>query len=247
MKKILKKLLKINKPSSRIIDTRFDSRYLNQDVPLSTTASHMNWPDYIFNLGNHSNKRILEIGSREVTGISSARKRLSKAEYIGFDYYPGANVDVVGDAHKLSSYFENEEKFDIVFSSACFEHFAMPWKVTSEIAKVLKVGGYVMIETHFTYSAHERPWHFFHFTDIGLKTLFSPALGFECIEAGMSNPLVARFSSLADRYLRLKPVKGLYCHSEFLGKKVKDVENFSWDNVDIKELVGDTHYPFDQE
>ncbi|QYA24034.1 class I SAM-dependent methyltransferase [Gramella sp. MT6] len=246
MKKILKKFLKLNNASPQIIDSRFDSRYLNPNVPLSTTVSHMNWPDYIFELGNHSDKRILEIGSREVTGISNARKRLSKAKYIGFDYYPGANVDVVGDAHKLSSYFENEDKFDIIFSSACFEHFAMPWKVTSEIAKVLKVGGYIMVETHFAYSAHERPWHFFHFTDIGLKTLFSPALGFECIEAGMSNPLVARFSSLADKYLRLKPVRGLYCHSEFFGKKVMDVEDFSWDKVEINELIGDTQYPIDQ-
>lgn len=246
MKKILKKLLKKYKTPAKVIDSSFDSSYLDPNVPLATTASHMKWPDYIYELGNKPEKRILEIGSREVTGKSKARQNLSKAQYIGFDYYSGANVDVVGDAHKLSSYFENEEKFDIIFSSACFEHFAMPWKVASEISKVLKVGGYLMIETHFAYSSHERPWHFFHFTDIGLKTLFSPALGFECIEAGMSNPLVARFSSLADKYLRLRPVRGLYCHSEFLGKKVKNVDNFSWDQVELKEIVGETQYPLNR-
>jgi 2-polyprenyl-3-methyl-5-hydroxy-6-metoxy-1,4-benzoquinol methylase len=52
-------------------------------------------------------------------------------------------VDIVGDAHKLSSYFENGKQFDIVFSSAVFEHFAMPWIVATEIAKILKVGGFV--------------------------------------------------------------------------------------------------------
>ena len=59
--------------------------------------------------------RILEIGSRKVTGQSNARKELSNAKYIGFDFYPGnnVNVDVVGDANKLSSCFEGEEKFDM--------------------------------------------------------------------------------------------------------------------------------------
>ena len=102
----------------------------------------------------------------------------------------------------LSSYFNGVEKFDIIYSSACFEHFAMPWVVSTEIAKLLKVGGIVFIETHFSFSSHERPWHFFQFSDMALKVLFSEALGFECIEAGMSNPMIGRFSSLADDYLK---------------------------------------------
>lgn len=143
----------------------------------------------------------------------------------------------------LSTYFNKDEKFDIIYSSACFEHFAMPWIVATEIAKLLKVGGLIFVETHFSFSAHERPWNFFQFSDMGLKTLFSPALGFECIEVGMSNPIVGRFSSLADDYLKLKPVVGLYCHVEFFGKKIREVENFRWENVNLNEVVGSTKYP----
>ena len=73
--------------------------------------------------------------------------------------------------------------------------------------------------------------------------MFSGALGFECIEAGVSNPLVGRFSRLADGYLRNKPVKGLYCHSEYLGKKIKEVDDFDWSAVDLEEMVGGTNYP----
>ena len=72
---------------------------------------------------------------------------------------------------------------------------------------------------------------------MGLRVLFSEAMGFECIEAGMSNPIVGRFSSLADKYLRYKWVPALYCHSEFLGKKVRDVESFDWNKIDVAELV----------
>lgn len=220
-----------------------DRYFLCDDAPLSQLVSHQKWRNYLYEIGNKPGMKILEVGSREVTGKSIDRQRFCHAEYIGFDFYSGPNVDVVGDAHQLSSYFDKGTKFDMIYSSACFEHFTMPWVVATEMTKLLKVGGIVFVETHFSFSSHERPWHFFHFTDMGLKALFSPALGFECIEAGFSNPLVGRFSSLADKYLRNQPVKGLYCHTEYLGKKVKDVEHFDWATVNLKEIVEDTKYP----
>ncbi len=219
-----------------------DSKYLDRNVPMSDLVSHRNYMQYLINAGNHKNLRILEIGSREVTGASTARKLFSNAEYVGFDLYAGVNVDVVGDAHKLSQYFGNQ-RFDIIYSSATFEHFAMPWVVATEISKLLNVGGLVFVETHMSFSSHERPLHFFQFSDMALRVLFSPALGFECIEAGVSNPMVGRFSIHADRYLRLKPIGGLYCHSEFLGRKIKQVDQFDWNSVDLKDVVGTTTYP----
>jgi hypothetical protein len=186
---------------------------------------------------------VLEIGSREVTGAPAHRKAFRSAEYIGFDYYPGANVDVVGDAHRLLAYFDPEEPFDLIFSAAVFEHLAMPWVVAEQIARLLKVGGHVFVETHFSYSSHERPWHFFQFSDMALRVLFSPALGFECIESGVSNPLVGRFSSRSDEYLRNLRVRGLYCHTEYLGRKVREVTDFSWSGVPLDVVVGSTAYP----
>jgi SAM-dependent methyltransferase len=195
--------------------TQFDEKFLDENVPASENISHSKWNDYLTGFANHSGMEILEIGSREVTGKSNWRSKLSKAHYTGFDFYKGNNVDITGDAHKLSTYFKKEQKFDIIFSSACFEHFAMPWVVAMEIAKLLKIGGLVIIETHFSYSSHERPWHFFQFSDMGLRALFSKALGFECIEAAMSNPIVGRFSTFADHYLKHQPVMGLCCNSEY--------------------------------
>lgn len=219
-----------------------DHKLLDPQVPLSKVASHANYMNYLEREGNKPGFRILEIGSREVTGVSEARQRFSRAEYVGFDFYAGPNVDVVGDAHKLASYFE-PQSFDVVYTSACFEHFAMPWLVAAEIRKILKTGGIVFVETHFSFSSHERPWHFFQFSDMALRALFSPAAGFECIEAGMSNPIVGRFSHLADEYLRFRRVPGLYCHSEFLGRKIRDVPDFSWSSVQLDDVVGNSKYP----
>jgi len=243
MNKLLKQVLLGFRKLPLLIESRFDKEFLAPDVPMSRIVSHQQWQKYLYEIGNKPGMRVLEIGSREVTGASNARNEFAKAEYVGFDYYPGDNVDVVGDAHKLASYFEQDKKFDLVYSSACFEHFAMPWIVAIEISKVLKVGGFVFVETHFSFSSHERPWHFFQFSDMALRILFSDALGFECVEAGMSNPIVGRFSSLADPYLKNKPVRGLYCHSEYLGRKTRDVKNFEWKYSDLENVVGGTRYP----
>ena len=224
-------------------ESRFDKQFLAPDVPMSGLVSHRNWADHLCEIGNKPGMRILEIGSREVTGASSFRERLSKADYVGFDYYEGANVDVVGDVHKLSSYFSEGERFDLIFSASCFEHFAMPWIAATEIRKLLKLNGLVFVETHFSYSSHERPWHFFQFSDMALRSLFSEAMGFECIEAGVSNPIVGRFSSLADKHLRNRPVSHLYCHSEYLGRKVREIDDFEWSQVKLEDVVGESKYP----
>jgi len=243
MNTLLKQILLNFRKLPLLIESRFDKGFLASDVPMSRLVSHQKWQKYLYEIGNKPGMRVLEIGSREVTGASNARKEFSKAEYVGFDYYPGNNVDIVGDAHKLSSYFENGKQFDLIYSSAVFEHFTMPWIVATEIAKLLKVGGFVFAETHFSHGSHERPWHFFQFSDMALKVLFSEALGFECIEAGMSNPIVGRVSSLEDTHLKNELVYGLYCHSAYLGKKIRDVKNFDWEQIDLASVVGETNYP----
>jgi len=237
-----KALMAIYKSLVRLFGSFFDSIYLDPDVPISKLVGHSSYLQYLTDIGNHKGIKILEIGSREVTGKSDARNRFSNAEYVGFDYYPGPNVDVVGDAHKISQYF-GDEKFDIIYSSAVFEHLAMPWLAATEIAKILKIGGLIFVETHYSFKSHERPWHFFQFSEMALRVLFSPALGIECIEAGTSNPIVGRFSSLADDNLKFRPISGLYCHSGFLGRKIRNVDQFDWRDVSLEEVVGSTKYP----
>lgn len=226
-----------------VTDAMKDHSFLRKDVPLSDRAKHSNQDALAKSIGCKPGMNVLEIGSRRVTSSRSLRQSIEEAgaTYVGFDYHPGDNVDVVGDAHKLSSYFDN--KFDLIYSTAVFEHLAMPWIVAVEISKVLKVGGALILETHFSFSSHERPWHFFQFSDMALRCLFSPALGFECIEAGMSNPMVGRFSALADAYLKRQPITGLYCHSDYYGIKKKDVQNFDWNLLNTSEVVDNTHYP----
>ncbi len=217
-----------------------DSMYLASDVPISKEINHNNWQNYIVKLADKPGNRVLEVGSRVVVS-NSMRKLFKHAEYVGFDYYPGENVDITGDAHKLSSYFD--KKFDLIYSTAVFEHLAMPWIVSQEIVKLLNVGGYVFLETHYSYASHERPWHFFQFSENALKVLFNEKMGVKCILAGCSNPINACFSGQASEYLRYKPIGGMYCHSEFLGQKIKEVSDFNWYNCTTSEICNNSHYP----
>lgn len=153
-------------------------RFWMNKISPPENVSHSDWVDFLSKSFNKKGLRILELGSRNVTG-ANLRSKFSVADYVGFDFYAGENVDVVGDAHKLSSYFNGQEKFDLIFSSAVFEHLHMPWVAALEIQKMLKIGGFVFIETHFSFSSHERPWHFFQFSDMGLRALFNDSLGFD--------------------------------------------------------------------
>jgi hypothetical protein len=241
MKNIFKKTIDFSGRSLGFLFT-LPFRLRGQMILKPKYVSHENWMNYLIEHFNRPGMRVLEVGSRNVTG-TNFRKNFNHASYFGFDFYEGENVDIVGDAHKLSNYFSNQEKFDLIFSSAVFEHLHMPWVAAYEIQKMLKVGGYVFIETHFSFSSHERPWHFFQFSDMGLRALFNDSLGFDLIDKGMSNPIAGFFGSSASGYLRYKPVLELYCHSEILCRKRSEVNEFEWSQVTTDGIVEGSRYP----
>ncbi len=203
---------------------------------------HPGWTTHLPSLFNQPGRRVLEVGSRNVTG-TNLRSAFDRAEYVGFDFYAGENVDVVGDAHRLASYFAPGTRFDLIFCSAVFEHLHMPWIVAQQMHALLPVGGHVFVETHFSYIAHELPWNFFQFSDAGLRALFNRALGFEVVDSGMSNPMLGVFSSQAAPYLRHQAVRGLYCHSAILCRKVAEAPGFEWSGVAMDDVVDGTRYP----
>lgn len=196
-------------------------------------------------LVNQNHLSVLEIGSRIVSPGSASKRSLfpGSKSYTGFDYYPDSNTDVVGDAHKLSQYFENKI-FDAIFSFSVFEHLAMPWIVAAEIGKILAVGGVSYHSSHLAWPLHEQPWDFWRFTDEGFKVLFPPALGFEVIKAGVFAPLRMHLDQVAypQEFLATYPGFGGVA---ILVKKVREVdyERFRWDLTLDDVLDTSSHYP----
>lgn len=218
----------------------------NSKTKRSTIASHTNIWEWVRSVGANKNLRVLEIGSRSVISDALWKAVIPNCQYTGFDVLDGKNVDVVGDAHRLSDYFK-PESFDLVISFAVFEHLAMPWVVAEEISKVLDVGGHLCVETHFSFSEHELPWHFFQFNSRALELLFCPELGFEIIDSGLDSPIVGRFSHFSAEYLQGKLVSDLYCHSSIIAKKIrsKDLKEngqFDWRKVALR-VSKESMYP----
>lgn len=197
------------------------------------------------NLVNQKQLKVLEIGSRIVSpGSASKRSLFPQAKsYTGFDYYPDSNTDVVGDAHKLSQYFGNQ-RFDAIFSISVFEHLAMPWLVAREISKILEVGGYTYHHTHFAWLPHEQPWDFWRFCDAGLKALFSPALGFDVIQAAYHEPMRLHFDTLKPGNESF-PTYPVFGGVVILAKKVREVnyDKFRWDVTLDDVLEANSYYP----
>lgn len=220
--------------------------WMRNDVPYCEEIAHGNWPYYLKNLCDKPGAEILELGSRRVNYGDKWNEYFKEANYLGFDYYPGEIVDVVGDVHKLSQYFD--KRFDLIFSSAVFEHLAMPWKAALEIIKILKPGGYIFIETHYCFNSHERPWHFFQFSEEALNILFPKKFGMKCLKKGCCNLIEGRFSEEASIDLQGNIVGGLYCHSGFLAQKVMDIskEKLTWEDISLEDVTGDTQYPLDK-
>ena len=194
-------------------------------------------------LVNDNHLSVLEIASQIVGSSSKSKRSLFSGDssYTGFDYYPDSNTDVVGDAHRLSQYFE-KQLFDAIFSQSVFEHLAMPWVVSMEINKLLKVGGITCHSTHNAWSMPERPWDFWRFSDDALKVLFSPPLGFETIKTGFFEPLRMHIDNVNHVH------KGLEMLPSFggvitLAKKVADFGStrFKWD-VNIEDVLGSNNY-----
>ena len=76
-------------------------------------------------------------------------------------------------------------------------------------------------------------------------------VGIKCLKKGCSNLIEGKFSEEAADYLKGKAVPGLYCHSGFLGQKVKEVgeKELSWSkgNVLLEDVVGSTKYPLEEQ
>jgi methyltransferase family protein len=141
---------------------------------------------------------ILELGSRDrrhdvdpfpLLQASHVRKhRIPQTmRYVGTDIVEAPNVNVVGDAHRLSSLFQKNE-FDAMYAAYVFEHLLMPWKVVLEMNKIMKITGIVMVLTHHTWPLHEQPWDFWRYSDNAWHALFNRFTGFRVVATAMGEP-----------------------------------------------------------
>ncbi len=171
--------------------------FKNEHLQIEAPASMRLKSDHFLNsekvfwdaVKSHPGGAVIEIGSRARSGITRRSLFPPEMKYIGFDISSGENVDVTGDAHRLSDFFPRNT-FDFAFSVSVWEHLAMPWKVSIELNRVLKMGGIAMINSHQCWPSHEEPWDYFRFSEYSWNTLFNQYTGFEILDCGHGIPAI---------------------------------------------------------
>lgn len=124
---------------------------------------------------------ISRIAQGQTLDIGCADKSISKhltnnCEYIGLDYYQtaqgwyGTRPDIFGDAQALPV---ASSSIDTVLLLDVLEHIPNPDICISEISRVLKSGGTLVLQVPFLYPMHDEPLDFHRWTSHGLEQLAS--------------------------------------------------------------------------
>lgn len=182
--------------------------------------------------------QLLEVGSRARSGIVRRDWVPEGWEYTGLDIMEGANVDVVGDAHRLSDILP-AESFDAVMAFSVLEHLLMPWKFATELNRVLKNGAIGAFTTHQCWPMHEEPWDYWRFSDTAWSGILNEATGFEILATGLGERIVL----VAERMHAITAFQDIHScwgMSAVLFRKIGPAR-VSWD-VDVKDITG-TAYP----
>jgi SAM-dependent methyltransferase len=104
---------------------------------------------------------------------------------VPFSYHDVSVADVYSMAHALPF---ASAVFDIVLCTEMLEHVPDPAAVLSEIRRILKPGGRLIMTTPFLVPLHEEPHDFFRYTSHGLKHL--------CASASLEIRLITPFAGL---------------------------------------------------
>ncbi len=83
-------------------------------------------------------------------------------------YKKEIKVDIEADAHSIPV---KNRSFDSVLMLQTLEYMQNPQKVLSEISRILKRGGILILTSPFMYPIHDYPFDRSRFTDIQLKTM----------------------------------------------------------------------------
>jgi SAM-dependent methyltransferase len=172
--------------------------------------------------------RVLDVGCGNKPFLS----KFGDCDYVGIDFKnfsvnkdfesSGPNLyftDKYKKDHKLP--FKNME-FDSCLSFQVLEHHPEPDMYISEMSRVTKRGGYLLLTVPFLGGIHEEPFDFQRYTKYGLKRLFEKH-GYKIIVIKEQGSLFSTISQLLNEYLnnfasknRVKYLVSLLIYPPFL-------------------------------
>lgn len=154
--------------------------------------------------------RLLDVGC----GKKPYRELFQTEEYIGIDIenpghdHSNEDIDVFYDGKHIPF---SDETFDSVLCSQVFEHVFSPNDFLSEIHRVLKDKGHLLLTVPFIWDEHEQPNDYGRYASFGIKHILSTH-GFEIVEFRKSTEGIKALAQLLNGYIHKK----LYTRSTLL-------------------------------
>jgi SAM-dependent methyltransferase len=163
------------------------------------------------------NPIILDIGSKEARGSYGFGPPPSDAKVVCVDMFAGTGVDLVADAHDMP--MVPSGSVDCVVSVSTLEHVRHPFKVVSELYRILKPGGLIYVNVPFIFPFHADPDDFYRFSCNGIKILCQQ---FEIMESGFNRGPASTMHQLLIHFLSM-----LFCFNNRTLYGI-NVDVFSW-------------------
>lgn len=124
-------------------------------------------------------------------------------EYIGLDIKESGHpikhkeIDVYYDGKVIPF---QDDRFDSIFSSEVFEHIFNLEEILTELHRVLKPGGHMLITLPFVWDEHEIPYDFARYTSFGISHLLKKN-GFEVIAVEKTTTYVETVFQMWNAYV----------------------------------------------
>lgn len=130
--------------------------------------SVMEWVSTVVAEHDLADRRVLEVGSRDINGTV---RPLFRGEYVGVDMLPGPGVDMVVEPGVLPF---PQESFDAVVTTEMLEHDPFFWRTMQDMTRVLAPGGLLVLTTRgIGFPYHEYPSDYWRFTTASINLLFN--------------------------------------------------------------------------
>lgn len=117
---------------------------------------------------------IYEFGALQLPGFeefANLRPFFKGKSYVGCDMREGRGVDKVLNLHDIDV---PDESVGTVITLDTLEHVEFPHKALSEIYRILKPGGMVVLSTVLDFRIHDSPADYWRFTPDGLRSVMKP-------------------------------------------------------------------------
>lgn len=114
-------------------------------------------------------KTLLDIAPQDYVG---AKKYFKHSSVKTLDIDSSSGADYIADICKCNSHLIPDDFFDLIVCTEVLEHTLRPFDAASELYRIIKKGGMILITTPFDFRIHGPLPDCWRFTDYGLRALF---------------------------------------------------------------------------